>query len=166
MFKWRGENYEIAKINWRNLKKIFSRTTGLISTNFGTQHPWVKKNQVCSSKRPRHFTRGDNYRIAKTHWRNLKTLFSRTTWPISTKLGTKHPWVKEIHDCESKGPRPFPREDNFKNAKIHWRNLKFFFSRTSKPIFTKLDTKHPCVKGFKFVHMEGYSLFQVKKIMK
>ena len=24
-------------------------------------------------------------------------LFSRTTWPISTKLGTKHPWVKGIH---------------------------------------------------------------------
>ena len=45
---------------------------------------------------------------------------------ISTKLGTKHFWVKEIHE----GPRPFSRgdnyefEDNYETAKIHRRNLK------------------------------------------
>ena len=37
-----------------------------------------------------YFPRGDNYAIAKIHWQNLK-IFSRTTGPISTKLGTKHP---------------------------------------------------------------------------
>ena len=30
--------------------------------------------------------------------------FSRTTGPISTKLGTKHPWVKGIQVCSNEGP--------------------------------------------------------------
>ena len=34
-------------------------------------------------------------------------LFSRTTEPISTKLGTMHPWVKGIQDCSTEGPYPF-----------------------------------------------------------
>ena len=36
------DNHEIEKINWRNWKIFFSRTTGPISTKPGTQHPWVK----------------------------------------------------------------------------------------------------------------------------
>ena len=56
--------------------------------------------------------------------------FSRTTEPISTKLGTKHPWVKGIQVCSNEGPYPFPRGDNYKIAKIknlllqnHWANF-------------------------------------------
>ena len=45
--------------------------------------------------------------------------FSRTTEPISTKLGTKHTWVKGIQVCSNDGPYPFPRGDNYKIAKIH-----------------------------------------------
>ena len=48
--------------------------------------------------------------------------FSRTTGPISTKLGTKHPWVKGIQVCSNEGPRPFPRGDDYEIVKIHWRN--------------------------------------------
>ena len=47
--------------------------------------------------------------IAKIHWRNLKIFFSRTTGSISTKLDTKHPWVKEIQVCSNAGSCPFPR---------------------------------------------------------
>ena len=43
--------------------------------------------------RATHFPRGDNYEIAKNTLTNLKTIFSRTTGPISTKLGTKHSLV-------------------------------------------------------------------------
>ena len=41
-----------------------------------------------------------------------KNFFSRTTEPISTKLGRKHPWVKEIPVClnEFKGPALFQGE--------------------------------------------------------
>ena len=33
--------------------------------------------------------------------------FSRTTRPISIKLGTKHSWMKGIQVCLYEGPRPF-----------------------------------------------------------
>ena len=58
--------------------------------------------------------------------------------PISTKLGTKHPWVKGNQVCSNKGLHPFPREDNSNNT------LTTF---TTSPISTILGTKHPWVKG-------------------
>ena len=143
----RGDNNEIAKIHWRNSKIFFSRTNEPISTKLGTKHPWVKGIQVCSNEGPRPFPRGDNNEIAKIHWRNSKIFFSRTNEPISTKLGTKHPWVKGIQVCSNEGPCSFSRGDNYKMVKIHWRNIKIFFSRTTWPISTKLGTKHPWVKG-------------------
>jgi hypothetical protein len=48
----------------------------------------------------------------------LKKIFSRTSQPISIKLGTNHPLVKEILDYTNKGPGPFQRGDNHKNAQI------------------------------------------------
>ena len=46
----------------------------------------------------------------------------RTTEPISTKLGIKHPWVKGIKVWSNDRPRPF-----FKGrvAKIHWKKPSF-----------------------------------------
>ena len=44
--------------------------------------------------------------------------------PISTKLGTKPPWVKEIQHFSNEGPRALPRGDNYEMVKIHWCNLK------------------------------------------
>ena len=43
-------------------------------------------------------------KIAKIHWRNLKIFFSRITGPISTKFGTKHPWVNGIQVCSNEEP--------------------------------------------------------------
>ena len=40
-------------------------------------------------------------------------------------------------------------------GKIHRRNLKVFFSRTTEPIPTKRDTKHPWVKGIQVCSIEG-----------
>ena len=39
--------------------------------------------------------------------------------PISTKLGTKHPWVMGIQVCSNEGPCPIPRGDNYKKGKIY-----------------------------------------------
>ena len=58
-----------------------------ISTKLVTEHPWVKRIQVCSTEGLCLFPRGDNNEIGKIHLRNLKIFFS------ITKLGTKHPWV-------------------------------------------------------------------------
>ena len=107
-----------VKIHWRN-SKIFSRTTGWISTKFSTKHPWVIGIQVCSNKGPRPFTRGDtcNYKIVKLHWQNFKIFFFRTTGPISTKSGAKHLWVKGIHVCLNEGPHFFPTGDYYEISK-------------------------------------------------
>ena len=107
----------------------------------------MKRIQVCSNEGPRPFARGDNNEIVKIHWWNLKIFFSRTTGPISTKLSTKHPCVKGIQFFSNEGPYPFPRGDNYEIVKIHWRNSKIFFSRTTGLISTKLGTKHPLVEG-------------------
>jgi hypothetical protein len=40
--------------------------------------------------------------------------------PISIKLCTNHPWIKEILDCTNKGPGPLQSGDNHKNAKMGW----------------------------------------------
>jgi hypothetical protein len=49
----------------------------------------------------------------------LKKIFiSRTTRPISIKLATKHPWMKQILNCSIEGPGSFPRRDYHRNAKI------------------------------------------------
>ena len=43
------------------------------------------------------FPRGDNYKIVKnTLTKFLKNIFFRPTEPISTNIGTKHPWVRGI----------------------------------------------------------------------
>jgi hypothetical protein len=63
----------------------------------------------------------------------LKKIFSsRTSCPISIKLGINHPWVKGILNCSNKGSGPLQRGDNLKNAKMGWGHLKIF-SRTTEP---------------------------------
>ena len=111
----------------------------------------VKWIQVCSKGENRPFPRVDFSRTAKEHKRNLKIFFSRTTGRISLKLGTIKASLSKVDSnfCKRR-PRPFPRGGNNDIAKIHWRILKIFFSRTSKPNSTKLGTEHPWVNGFKY----------------
>ena len=120
---------------------FFSRTTGPISTilisrhdisfKLGTKHVWVMGIQVCSNEGPHPFPRGDNYKIAKIHWQNLKIFYFRTTGPISTKLSIKHPYVMWIQVCSNEGPCHFPREDYYELAKIRWQNFKNFFTEAT-----------------------------------
>ena len=51
--------------------------------------------------------------------------FFRTNMPISTKLGTKYPWVKGIQDCSNEWLRSFSEGDNYEIAKIHWQYLNY-----------------------------------------
>ena len=54
-------------------------------------------------------------------------MFTRTAGPISTKLGTNHPWVKSIQICSNEGPRPIQRGDNYEIGKYIevFKNLLF-----------------------------------------
>jgi hypothetical protein len=47
----------------------------------------------------------------------LKKIFSRTSRPISIKLGINYPWVKGVLNCSNKGPGPLQRGDNLKMQK-------------------------------------------------
>jgi hypothetical protein len=47
-----------------------------------------------------------------------KIFLSRTSLPISIKLGTNLSRVKEIQICSNKGPGPLQRGDNHKSAKM------------------------------------------------
>jgi hypothetical protein len=58
-----------------------------------------------------------------------KIYFSRTSRPISIKIGTNHPWVKGILNCSNKGPGPLQRKII---TKMGWGHLKIF-SRTTEP---------------------------------
>ena len=60
-----------------------------------------------------------------------------------------HLWVKGIQVCSNEGLRLFGWEDNYEIAKISWRIVKIFFSRTTEPISTILCTKHLWVKGIR-----------------
>ena len=54
---------------------------------------------------------------------SLFTFLSRTTGPISTKLGTKHPWVKGIQVCFYDGQTLFLSKSTlWYNHKL-WANL-------------------------------------------
>ena len=63
-------------------------------------------------------------------------IFPRNTVPISTKLGIKHPWMKEIHVCSSKGTR---------------------LLQETLPIIRKLGTKHPWDKEIQIWSSKGPS---------
>ena len=118
-----------------------------------------KRIQVCSNEGFRPFLRGDNCEMAKIHWQNLKNVFSKTTGPFSTKLGTKNPWVKGFQVINIRGSAHSQRGDNYEIGKLNWQIWKIVFSKTTEPISTIIGTKHPWVKGFKFVQMKGSALF-------
>jgi hypothetical protein len=61
-----------------------------------------------------------------------KIFFSRTSRPISIKLGTNHPLVKGILNCSNIGPGSLQSGDNHKNAKMGWGHFKIF-SRIIEP---------------------------------
>jgi hypothetical protein len=76
----------------------------------------VKGNQVCPNKGPGPLQRGDNHKNVKMGCGHLK-IFSRTTWPILTRLDTNHPWVEGIQVCSNEGHSPSPRGDNSERLK-------------------------------------------------
>ena len=56
----KGDDYDIAEIQWRNLKIFFSRTTEPFSTNLDTKYLWVTGIQVCSNEEPLNSFQIDN----------------------------------------------------------------------------------------------------------
>ena len=147
-------------------------------------HPWVEGIQCFvffSNEGSRLFPGGDNYEIGKIHWRHVKIFSYRTAQLISTKLGTKHPWVEGdsnlffyqkltdkilkssswellelgIQVCSNEEPHPFPRGDDFEIVKIHWQNKNTLLLKNHGASFNQFDTKHSCMKGIQVCTNEG-----------
>ena len=76
----------------------------------------------------------------------FKNSLFKATGPISTKFGTKHPWVDGIQIFTNKGPHPSSRGDNSKIIKIYGEYLKIFYFRTTGPVSMKLGIKLPWVE--------------------
>ena len=133
LFKSRTPPFSMRWLLWNckntllKLKIFFSRTIGSISSKLGTKHSWVMESQVCSNEGSRHFPSGDNYEIAKLPWQIFKIYFiSRTTGPISTKLGTNYPWVKGIQVCLNEEPLWFWGRIISKSQKSFTKFSKYF----------------------------------------
>ena len=169
LFKYpfsRGDNYEIAKIHWRNLKNIFLRTFGPILTKleqsilgwsgfqlffFSNEGPALFQGEIIT-KNKNTLTKFIKLLI-KNHWVNFQTNLAQCI------LGWKDSSLFKY---------PFSRGDNYEIAKIHWRNLKNIFLRTFGPILTKLEQSILGWSGFQlfFFSNEGPALFQGEIITK
>jgi hypothetical protein len=68
--------------------------------------------------------------------------------------------MKGIQVCSNKGSGPLQRGDNHKNVKMGWGNMKVFFSRTTGPSLTRLETNHPGGKGIQVCSIKGPGPFQ------
>jgi hypothetical protein len=55
----RGDNHKNVKMGWGHGKIFFSRTTGLILTRLGTNHPWVKGTIQIYSNKGQFFFKGE-----------------------------------------------------------------------------------------------------------
>ena len=94
---------------------------------------------------------------------NYLALFSKTTGPISTKLGTKRPWVKGIYVCSNERPIAFQGE-------IITTFIKYFdeFKKSSSPeplgqSQSNLAISIPGWRGFKIVCMGRSHLFTLRE---
>jgi hypothetical protein len=114
----RGDNSKRVNI-YKKYLKIFSRTTGPVSTRLGTNHPWGEGIQVCSNEGWLPSLRRDNSKRGKIYKKYLKIFSSRTTGPISTRLGTNYPWGEDIQVCSNEGRHHPLRGDNSKRVKTH-----------------------------------------------
>jgi hypothetical protein len=86
---------------------FFSRTTGPIVINVGTNHPEVKGIQNCSYMYDGCLlsSREDNSERVKIHWfflkKKKKIFFSRTSKSNFNQTGTNHPLVRGILNCSN-----------------------------------------------------------------
>ena len=127
----RGDNYEIVKIHWQNLKFFLKNHWA----NFN--QTWHKTSlgdwtQVYSNEGPSLFWRGDNYEIAKNTLTKFKNVFLKNHLSNFNKTWHNAFFGEGESSLFKWRAPPFSRGDNYEIAKIHWRNFKeMFFSRST-----------------------------------
>ena len=125
----RGDNNKIVKNTLTNFKNLILKNH-LANFNQTWHKAFLGEGDSSLFKwRNPPFSKVRNKEIANILLQTLKMFFLRITWPISTKLGTKHPWVMGNHVSSNEGTCSFPRGDNYEIVKIYWQTLKIIFSR-------------------------------------
>ena len=104
---------------------------------------------VCLSVNFSHF-----HLLLQNHWAN----FNQTWYKVSLGEGDSSLFKWRA--------TPSKRGDNWEKIKINYQLLKFFFSRTTGPISTKLGQNHSWVKGILIIQMKDLSSFQGEMITK
>ena len=80
----------------------------------------MKGTQVCSNEGFRPFPRGDNYKITKIHWQNLKTFLLKNHWAnFNQTWHTAFLGKVDLSLFKWRAP-PFSKGEII----IHWQNLK------------------------------------------
>jgi hypothetical protein len=115
----------------------------------------VKGIQVCSNKGTGSLQRGDNHKYVKMGWSHLRVFFSRTTWPILTRLGTNHSWRKRIQVILKEGDSPSPRGDNSERVKVHRHFFKILLQNQIQAKSIKLGTNYPLMKRIQVSSNKG-----------
>ena len=97
----------------------------------------MEESQVCSNEGPgRALLKEEIKQNSKIILKTFKNPLFKNSWPISTKFGTKHPWVDGIQIFTNKGPHPSSRADNSKNNKNIGENFKQFLLRNYRASFS------------------------------
>jgi hypothetical protein len=87
--------------NWKSIfaevytkKKIFSKTSRLISVKRDANYPCMKGIRVCLDKGTNHHQRGDNHKTANIGWNHLKILYARTNDSEKLRFTWELPEIK------------------------------------------------------------------------
>jgi hypothetical protein len=81
--------------------------------------------------------------LLQNHWSNFNQIWQKLSLGEGIQV-----WSNEGYCHSSRG-------DNSKRVKIHWKFLKIFFSRTSRPNSIKLGTHCPWVKEIQVCSNKG-----------
>jgi hypothetical protein len=91
-------NFRLLQNHWANFNQTWHKSS------LGERILNCSNDGDCPS------ARGDNHKRVKIHWKFFKIFFSRTSRPISIKLGINHPWVQEFYIVQIKGQVLFKGE--------------------------------------------------------
>ena len=154
MLSVRGKGNNLYLVIWFNYKEMLDKGQGY--SNYVSLFIMILPILLFSSHEPKtQVSFSDhNLSVIRHHW---KLFFSRTTWPISTELGTKHSLVKVFF--LDKRPLPFLRGNDKEKAEIHEQNLKILFSRTTSVFQPNLAQSNLEWSEFKFLQRKGPTLF-------
>lgn len=101
------------RLLWAKFSFVVIVVVNFIILSFQEPHIWfanfnqiLHKTSLTGVKKFSDYSKGDNSKKAKICRRHFKVFFT-TTGPISTKLGTTHPWVNGVQVCSKKAKLVF-----------------------------------------------------------